>query len=54
MSAFLSGEMKDTVQMNPAGAYGERWTLLLLYHIMSYNRILMIAAASSTRTVLLS
>ena len=23
MAAFLSGEMKDTVQMNPAGAYGE-------------------------------
>ena len=23
MSAFLSGEMKDTVQINPAGAYGE-------------------------------
>ena len=22
MSAFLSGEMKDTVQMNPVGAYG--------------------------------
>jgi phospholipid:diacylglycerol acyltransferase len=22
MAAFLSGEMKDTVQMNPAGAYG--------------------------------
>lgn len=22
MSAFLSGEMKDTVQINPAGAYG--------------------------------
>ena len=22
MSAFLSGEMKDTVQVNPAGAYG--------------------------------
>lgn len=22
MSALLSGEMKDTVQMNPAGAYG--------------------------------
>lgn len=22
MSAFLSGEMSDTVQMNPAGAYG--------------------------------
>jgi hypothetical protein len=23
MSAFLSGEMKDTVQMNPVGAYGK-------------------------------
>lgn len=23
MAAFYSGEMKDTVQMNPAGAYGE-------------------------------
>ena len=23
MAAFLSGEMKDTVQMNPAGAYGK-------------------------------
>lgn len=23
MSAFLSGEMKDTVQINPAGSYGE-------------------------------
>lgn len=22
MTAFLSGEMKDTVEMNPAGAYG--------------------------------
>lgn len=22
MSAFMSGEMKDTVQMNPAGEYG--------------------------------
>lgn len=22
MAAFLSGEMKDTVQVNPAGAYG--------------------------------
>ena len=22
MSAFLSGEMKDTVQMHPVGAYG--------------------------------
>lgn len=25
MAAFLSGEMKDTVQMNPAGAYGMAW-----------------------------
>jgi phospholipid:diacylglycerol acyltransferase len=24
MAAFLSGEMKDTVQMNPAGTYGEQ------------------------------
>lgn len=23
MTAFLSGEMKDTVEMNPAGTYGE-------------------------------
>jgi hypothetical protein len=23
MAAFYSGEMKDTVQVNPAGAYGE-------------------------------
>jgi hypothetical protein len=23
MSAFLSGEMKDTVQLNPAGSYGK-------------------------------
>lgn len=23
MAAFLSGEMKDTVQMNPAGVYGQ-------------------------------
>jgi len=23
MAAFLSGEMKDTVQMNPAGSYGQ-------------------------------
>ena len=22
MTAFLSGEMKDTVELNPAGAYG--------------------------------
>lgn len=26
MAAFLSGEMKDTVQMNPAGAYGQSKT----------------------------
>jgi len=29
MAAFLSGEMKDTVQMNPAGAYGSHPTLQL-------------------------
>ena len=41
MSAFLSGEMKDTVELNPAGAYGtcpslftciyasQKWTLVL-------------------------
>jgi len=29
MAAFLSGEMKDTVQMNPAGAYG---ALYLYFH----------------------
>lgn len=23
MTAFLSGEMKDTVEINPAGAYGQ-------------------------------
>jgi hypothetical protein len=23
MTAFLSGEMRDTVEMNPAGAYGQ-------------------------------
>lgn len=30
MAAFLSGEMKDTVQMNPAGAYGKS-ILIRLY-----------------------
>lgn len=30
MSAFLSGEMKDTVQMNPAGAYGKWRTYFAL------------------------
>ena len=29
MAAFLSGEMKDTVQMNPAGAYGPHVVLQL-------------------------
>ena len=28
MAAFLSGEMKDTVQMNPAGAYGTKLHIL--------------------------
>lgn len=29
MSAFLSGEMKDTVQINPAGAYGDLVVVVL-------------------------
>lgn len=33
MAAFLSGEMKDTVQMNPAGAYG------ILVFLTSYQQI---------------
>jgi len=31
MAAFLSGEMKDTVQMNPAGAYG--WLIFCLVNL---------------------
>jgi hypothetical protein len=31
MAAFLSGEMKDTVQMNPAGAYGNLISPLFHY-----------------------
>lgn len=45
MAAFLSGEMKDTVQMNPAGAYGE--------HSAQYGRSVTKYLWSS-RTVLLS
>ncbi len=30
MAAFLSGEMKDTVQMNPAGAYGKSTLFFLV------------------------
>ncbi|SRR5258705_8839425 len=30
MSAFLSGEMKDTVQLHPAGAYGQSLSPLAL------------------------
>jgi hypothetical protein len=26
MAALLSGEMKDTVDLNPAGAYGQGYT----------------------------
>ena len=33
MAAFLSGEMKDTVQMNPAGAYGNLH--FFLFHSLS-------------------
>ena len=46
MSAFLSGEMKDTVQINPAGAYG--W---FPPHIARMQTDLLL---SSTRTVLLA
>jgi hypothetical protein len=28
MAALLSGEMKDTVDLNPAGAYGQGHTFL--------------------------
>ena len=31
MAAVLSGEMKDTVQMNPAGAYG--WLVIFLVNL---------------------
>lgn len=31
MAAFLSGEMKDTVQMNPAGAYGQLYRLCIIH-----------------------
>lgn len=40
MTAFLSGEMKDTVQMNPAGAYGiyfkpcHPWHNVELYQVL--------------------
>lgn len=31
MTAFLSGEMKDTVEMNPAGTYGEDYGRLIQF-----------------------
>jgi hypothetical protein len=31
MAAFLSGEMKDTVQLNPAGVYGQSPEPVLTY-----------------------
>jgi phospholipid:diacylglycerol acyltransferase len=42
MSAFLSGEMKDTVQMNPAGAYGTLFIfrLLLVFLNISHHPVL--------------
>ena len=46
MSAFLSGEMKDTVQMHPVGAYG----LYLLIAIVFYLN----SCASSSRAFLFS
>ena len=33
MTAFLSGEMKDTVEINPAGAYGESNGALNLFRL---------------------
>ena len=44
MAAFLSGEMKDTVQMNPAGTYG---TARFRFHQEGADR-----ARSSAGTVL--
>ncbi len=29
MTAFLSGEMKDTVELNPAGSYGTKFSSIL-------------------------
>lgn len=34
MSAFLSGEMRDTVQMNPAGSYGALDTIAPLHGLI--------------------
>jgi hypothetical protein len=31
MAALLSGEMKDTVDLNPAGAYGQGYTFSPYY-----------------------
>lgn len=36
MAAFLSGEMKDTVQMNPAGAYGESCLVYLFFVLAAF------------------
>ena len=47
MAAFLSGEMKDTVQMHPAGAYG----LLFFFSAMVF---LIRLYASSSGAFLLS
>lgn len=37
MAAFLSGEMKDTVQMNPAGAYGLCLTRCFNYKVLTVD-----------------
>ena len=46
MSAFLSGEMRDTVEMNPAGAYGQCQADLVSDAVSD--------AQSSPRTILFS
>jgi hypothetical protein len=47
MAAFLSGEMKDTVQMHPVGAYG-------LYFFLSLCVFNLTSGASSSGAFLFS
>jgi hypothetical protein len=56
MAAFLSGEMKDTVQMNPAGAYGlpflyETAFVLLTIAIQSLNGFSLATSGKSCSAV---
>jgi len=50
MAAFLSGEMKDTVQMHPAGAYGSFVLFQLFVDNFSYPIISSRALLLSPRT----